>query len=203
MDVVDRIESTRFLGLEFLLWLWFSRDITEGALPLEDIGIVDVTLESQLSLMDPLTSTERVVIRGADPCSSPEADQALRSGKLPNVAVLRIIKGESEWLATLNAETLGLSGVKLPALLTEADDERFLERMSLLEELTDFLDGLYAKFIHTRLSDSWQEEVVPAQSLWVKGSMDWTAEQHEKLHAAASKRGGSRKSGSKMAAAAE
>lgn len=185
MDLVDRIESTRFLGLEFLLWLWFSRDITEGDIPVDSVGIADISLEGQLSLLDPLTNTERVTVRGADPCSSPEADQALRSGKLPNQAVLRLIKGESEWLATLNAETLGLSGVRLPALLTESDEERFLERMSLLEELDDMVQGLYAKFIQIRLAESWTKDVVPALSLWVRGSMDWTAEQHETFHQAA------------------
>jgi hypothetical protein len=187
MDLIDRIETTRFLGGEFLLWLWFSRDVTEGDIQIPNLGTIDVALESQLMLADPLADHERVTIRGFDPLGSPEADQALRRGKLPRKVGLRLIFEHNEWVATLDTASLGLSGVKLPALLSQGEEEHFFERMRLFEQLHDLVQSLYGHFLGVRLSPVWQAELAPAMARWVKGSLDMDQRRYDALHRRAGK----------------
>jgi len=189
MDLVDRIETTRFLGGEFLLWLWFSRDVLDGVLQLPGQGALEVALESTLLLIDPLADKERVNIRGVDPLGSLEAEQALLRGKLPRKVGLRLVFEQSEWVAMIDAASLGLSGVKLPVLLSEGEEEHFHERMRLLEQLHDLVQGLYRHFLGVRLAPRWQGELLPAMREWLHGEV-MESDAYEALHtpASASKR---------------
>lgn len=189
MDLVDRIETTRFLGGEFLLWLWFSRDVTDGDIEVPDLGVIDVALETQLTLEDPLSDRERVTIRGAAPFGGAEADQALRQGKLPRKVGLRIIYDKSEWVTTLDAATLALQGVKLPAIHSETAEEQFHERMRLLEQLHDLVQGLYRHFLGVRLSPLWQSDLAPAMMSWLTGELVMDAKAYDRLHRRALKQG--------------
>jgi hypothetical protein len=171
MDLVDRIETTRFLGGEFVLWLWFSRDVLDGLIEIPGRGTVEVALESALTLVDPLAEKERVGIRGFDPLGSLEAEQALLRGKLPRKVALRLGFEQNEWIATLDAASFALSGVKLPALLSEGEEEHFHERMRLLEQLHDLVQGLYRHFLSVRLSPQWQDTLLPEMRRWLHGEV--------------------------------
>jgi hypothetical protein len=182
MDLVDRVESTRFLGGEFLLWLWFSRDVADGQIAVEGLGTIEVSLESQVTLGDPIAEQERVAIRGADPFGTPEAEQALCQGKLPRKIGLRLTFQDSEWVLALDATTLGCSGVKLPALLTEGEEEHFFERMRLLEQMHDLIGAIYAQFLGIRLSAEWESTLVPALVSWVGGDVTMSRRKYDGLH---------------------
>lgn len=189
MDLVDRIETTRFLGGEFLLWLWFSRDVTDGDIEVPEVGVIDVALETQLTLEDPLSDRERVTIRGAAPFGGAEADQALRQGKLPRKVGLRIIYDKSEWVTTLDAATLALQSVKLPAINSETAEEQFHERMRLLEQLHDLIQSLYRHFLGVRLSPLWQTDLAPAMASWLQGDLVMDSKAYDRLHRRAMKPG--------------
>ena len=183
MDLVDRIETTRFLGGEFLLWLWFSRDVTGGEIQIKGVGTLMVSLETQLGLADPIAERERVLIRGLDPFGAAEAGEALATGKLPRKVGLRLEFEQSEWVMTLDSSTLALSGVKLPALSHEREDELLNERMRLLEQAHELVRALYAHFLGVRLSPAWSSELLPALRRWV-GSGEVMEQKHfERLHA--------------------
>lgn len=66
---------------------------------------------------------------------------------------VRVVKEGREWQVTMAAQTLGLSGIKIPAVLGEAEDDRFYERMYLIEELEGILRGLYGQFLAVRLDE--------------------------------------------------
>jgi hypothetical protein len=184
MDLVDRIETSRFLGGEFALWLWFSRDVMAGVLDIPGQGMLEVALESSLLLVDPLTDTERVTVRGFDPLASEEAERALLVGKLPRKVGLRIVFEQNEWIATLDASSFVLSGVKLPALLSEGEEEHFHERMRFLEQLHDLVQGLYRHFLRVRLSPQWEATLLPAMRGWVRGEV-MERKDYQELHAPA------------------
>jgi len=188
MDLVDRIETTRFVGGEFLLWLWFCRDVMEGDVPAGDLGKVDVSIESPLALEDPLTDAEKVAVRGADPAGSGEAEQALLAGKLPRKVALRLIFEQSEWLCTLDARTFALSSVTLPALSSEGEEERLYERLRLLEQLDDLLQALYRQFLCVRLGPAWNKTLHVAISAWVRGERTLRLDECRRLHQRAHQR---------------
>jgi hypothetical protein len=183
MDLVDRIETTRFLGGEFLLWLWFSRDVTGGEVRIKGRGTVYVTLESQIGLSDPIAEREKVAIRGVDPFGSAEAAEALSTGKLPRKVGLRIEFEQAEWVMTVDSHTLALSGVRLPAISSQGAEEIFHERMRLLEQIHELVHALYAHFLGVRLSPAWDSEVAPAVRRWVQDGELMDDKRFDRLHA--------------------
>jgi len=183
MDLVDRIETTRFLGGEFLLWLWFSRDVTGGEIRIKGRGTVIVSLESQIALSDPIAEREKVSIRGVDPFASAEAGEALSTGKLPRKVGLRVVFEQAEWLMTVDSQTLALSGVRLPAISSQGAEEIFYERMRLLEQIHELVHALYGHFLGVRLSAAWDAEVAPALRSWVQTGELMDEKRFDRLHA--------------------
>jgi hypothetical protein len=183
MDLVDRIETTRFLGGEFLLWLWFSRDVTGGEIQIKGRGTLVVSLEVQLGLADPVADRERVAIRGLDPFGSAEASEALAAGKLPRKVGLRVEFEQTEWVATRDSNTLALAGVKLPQSSSQTQEDVFYERVQRLEEIHELVLALYAHFLSVRLSPSWEAEVAPALRRWVGTGEIMDEKRFERLHA--------------------
>ena len=114
MDLAQKIESRRFIGRELLLHIWFETEVFEATLSVKSFGSFGCYVERTLLLS---AGKETTQIKGATPGHAREAKEALRRGKLPERAGLRLILGEREASLTLKAETLGLSGLALPVVL--------------------------------------------------------------------------------------
>ena len=170
MDLLDRINQTRFLGKEFLTGLWYRSDSQDGQFALDPYGLVEVWFDDKLTLEAAGENVKEVnSIRCESPTETAEAKAALRMGKKVALAKLRFINGPREWVCVCQGDSLDLSGVKVPALLSQEEDERVLERLTLIEELDGMLDGLYSQFIELRVDDSrWDAEVVKMRT-WVHG----------------------------------
>jgi hypothetical protein len=164
MNLADLIEKRRFVGREFLVWLWFESEVAEGHFDVEGFGPCEILLEGQIALTQ---DKEQSRLKGAAPSMTPEAHEALRQGKLPAQARVRVKRGELEYAFVFTAETLGLGAVKIPKVMTEEGDDQFYERMYLVEDLESMLGTLYAKFVALRLSPAWDEAVVPAIRAWM------------------------------------
>jgi hypothetical protein len=169
MDYVDRIERARFLGREFLVWLWHESEAREGVLPLSGGDACELWLEEQLTLVSAQANEKsESKLKSAIPSASPEAKEALRQGKLPVKAKVRVNRGTQSWGFLLDADTLGIASVQIPAMLKEENDDKFYERMDLVESLEAILDDLLGTFLTLRTSERWDAEVVPKMRSWVK-----------------------------------
>ena len=167
MDLVDLMQTRRFLGAEFLLWLWFKCECFENLLHLPAHGNLEVWIADGLTLEAFVAETERHDLKGGAPAHSPEAKMALRQGKRPSKAKLGVLKEGREWSFTLKSDSLDTSGVKIPALLSREEEEQFYERMYLIEELEDILLALYHEFLTIRLSLQWDALLVPRLKDWI------------------------------------
>lgn len=168
-DLIERIEGTRFLGVELLVWLWFKSELFEGSFNRKDGSPIEVWLDSQLLLRAAADTQERVAFRGANPSATPEAKLALRSNKLPQRVKVCLRVGERDFSCVFDAESFSFGSVKIPELLSTEEDDGFLERMELIAQLDDIWMELYAEFLTLRLSTSWDRELVPAIAQWSKG----------------------------------
>lgn len=209
MQRVDRIEKRRFVGREFLLFLWFESELFEGTLSTDAHGSFGMWIERQLVLS---AGPEATRIKGMYPATNREAKEALLLGKMPESATFHVTRGDRELSFTLTAERLGISGLKLPTVLNaeeeeentieprrrakkkprggsveqeaerEADErhESFYERMMLTRETEELIEALYRDFIRLRLSSAWKDVVVPEQQRWVKGGGNAGAEAYRK-----------------------
>lgn len=177
-SLAELIETRRFLGREFLAWLWFESEVFEGKFKASDsrdkkFGDCEISLGSSITLetVDPGVSQQRNVLTGVDPCSTPEAYEALRQGKLPTKAAIAVFRGDQSFKFTFDADSFGMSSLKLPALLRGEGDDPFFERISLIEEIEGLFDGLFQTFLHLRLGRSWGSNIVPAMRDWMRGEV--------------------------------
>lgn len=168
MERFQAIEQTRFLGREFLLWLWFRSEQEGGQIELSTGTVVDVVLDDRLVLEPSFGEGNRHQLSGLDPATAPEAGVALRINKLPSDLKLKLLQNERAWAFSLRGDELQLRGLKIPEILSEADDERFYERMSLCEEIEGLVDGLFEIFLRLRLSGEW-EDLQHLVEDWIKG----------------------------------
>ncbi|MDB5213207.1 MAG: hypothetical protein JWO86_1134 [Myxococcaceae bacterium] len=111
MDTFERIELRRFVGRELLLWLWFESEVFEATLSTKVHGSFGLWLEGRLVLS---AGQEVTTIKGTIPGQHREAKEALLRGKMPDLAAVHISWADHDATLTLKAETLGISGLKLP-----------------------------------------------------------------------------------------
>ena len=150
-------EPKDFLGNEFLLWLWHEADSRTGILPTESAGEVTVYIDRSLDLDCAYGQTGRDGLRGAGPSRSPEAKDALRTGKVPRRAGLIVDAAGHQFSLTLNAEALAVGSLKMPEV-EEAESPRvvFEERVAMLRDLSKSLDALFDAFLKSRASSAWE-----------------------------------------------
>ena len=167
-SLAESIETRRFLGREFVTWLWFQSETFEQKLSIEGFGECELWLERSL-VLEALTEAgkEKATLAGVAPSGGPEAREALRQGKLPTKAKIAIRRDEQDFALTLDADGLSLSGVKIPALLKGDGDDPFYERMQLIEEVEGAIEALYRDFLVERLGPGWDKAVVPAMRAWM------------------------------------
>jgi len=161
----EAIEAARFLGREFILWLWWATTVDA---PLPD-GIV-VELCGALTLERVGAEVERTAMRGVAPSSQAEAMDALRDGKMPTSARLYVTQNEKHWSFVLHADRLVLTGLKVPALLTDKEDDGLAERLQLTRDIEGHVDALFAAFVRLRTSDDWPA-VATTMRAWVRGAV--------------------------------
>ena len=166
MDLIEKINRSAFLGSEFLTYLWFMSETTsEGYLSDPDEERFDVVFDDRLTVGGAQVMSS--LFRGGHPTSSLEAHAALRLGKLATEARVRVQRGAQEWAFILKSADLSISALQVPSVLSKKDDDRFYERMYLVEELEKMLNFLYREFLEVRLSPNWQNELLPAIRTWV------------------------------------
>jgi hypothetical protein len=167
MDLVDRLAATAFLGREFLTWLWYRSDLQEGLFQIGDGVTIEVFLTDRISLAGAGQGADKVSVKAEDPTLTAEAHVALEQAKKVEKACVRITSGQREWTTTIAGDSLALSGIKIPALLTREEDEKLSERLALIDELDTMVTALFRSFVDIRLdAEAWMAECSAMQS-WV------------------------------------
>lgn len=175
MDLVDLIVEKRFLGQEFLTWLWWKSEERGGSVDLPGEGDITVVFEKHMLLESGEgESIEKIVCTGLQ-AELQEARTGLRMGKKLEQARIVIGHNSYEYSFTLAAALMEFRNVRLPK--TEATENETgdnpeevegmtLERIYLFEELIKLVNGLFKIFLDVRLSEAWQDELEKVRS-WV------------------------------------
>ncbi len=152
MKPLELMEQGRFLGEEFLLWLWL-RSMTEGGASGEDGDGSGCFVDDSIQLVSERGEVKEISLRKGNPAESREAFEALSRGMRPAKMKLRILSGDLEWVFTLNAATLDMGTLKLPPSTGKAPHERLHDRIFLLEEGAGHLERRLKRFLHARSED--------------------------------------------------
>ncbi len=159
----------RFLGFDFLTWIWYFIEKLGGSIQAGD-KVANIHLGERMVLVLPGDGKERVI------CTSQanflhEARTALRQGKVVDELQLFLMVGENEYLLTLDSALWAVKGLKTPKQLpdygSEDPDGKFLEKMFFIEEVFAALDSLYARFLADRLTPAWETDSLVQLKSWI------------------------------------
>lgn len=174
MDLVDLIAEKRFLGQEFLTWLWWKSEERGGVVALPGEGDVVVVFEKHMLLeYGEGDSNESLICRGLQ-TELQEARTGLVMGKKLEQARIKLAFNDYEWNFTMAAALMEFRNVKLPKTGGESGNENdpeehegmVLERIYLFEELIRMVLGLFRIFLYLRVSPEWRDELLKVRE-WV------------------------------------
>ncbi|MCP4342291.1 MAG: hypothetical protein GY799_26310 [Desulfobulbaceae bacterium] len=178
MDLVDLIVEKRFLGQEFLTWLWWKSEERGGSVDLPGEGDITVVFEKHMLLESGEgESMEKIVCTGLQ-AELQEARTGLRMGKKLEQARIIIGHRDYEYSFTLAAALMEFRNVKLPKTEATENDKSdnpeeiegmILERVFLFEELIKLVNGTFRMFLDVRLSEAWRDELQKIRA-WVAKS---------------------------------
>ncbi|MCE1229829.1 MAG: hypothetical protein LWX11_10140 [Firmicutes bacterium] len=149
---MELIEQGRFLGEEFLLWLWM-RGLAEGGTSGIEGDLSACFVDDAVQLVSERGDVKELSLRKGNPAESREAFEALSRGMRPNKAKVRLLSGDMEWTFVLNAATLDTSAMKLPPTQSKDHAGRVADRLFLLEEGLAHLERRFTTFLEDRVED--------------------------------------------------
>lgn len=172
LDIAVLYNKYRFLGHEFLTWLWFCLENDPKSL-LDAEGIpVQLAVGNRIVLeviRDDVT-LESVTIKG-DNADLSEGILAIRKGALVTEISLTYKKGDLGWAFTLKGENLNITGLKTPETPpVESGDETegaIIDKLFLSSEVVTLVGDLFRAFVGLRISEYWKKETVPAIKRWL------------------------------------
>ncbi len=179
MDLVDLIAEKRFLGQEFLTWLWWKSEERGGSILLPEHGDITVAFEKHMLLEYGEGETNEKLICSGLQTELQEARTGLQMGKKLEQARIQLVSAEQEYNFTLAAAMMEFRNVKLPKTAgTEAGapnnpeetEGMILERIYLFEELVQLVNKLFHLFLKVRVSEDWLEEREKVRT-WVSNSV--------------------------------
>lgn len=175
MDLVDIIAEKRFLGQEFLTWLWFKSEERGGTVDLPGIGDIAVAFEKHMLLeYGEGEAHEKIICQGLQ-AELNEARTGLRMGKKLEQARIVLGRGEYEWTLTVKASIFDFKSVKAPKTMAsseESDDPaavegKLLEKIGLYEQCLQLVDELFRLYLNLRLSSGWETELSKLRA-WIR-----------------------------------
>jgi recombination associated protein RdgC len=175
LDFVDLIEEKRFLGQEFLTWLWWKSEERGGSVALPGYGDISLVFEKHMLLeFGEGESAEKLICSGLK-AELQEARTGLQVGKKLEHARIRMTKGDNEYSFTLVATLMEFRNIRLPkTAMTETEESgnredmegMILERIYLFEELHQTVNALFRSFLDVRLDQDWSPELAKIR-VWI------------------------------------
>lgn len=162
------LRGRAYLGREFLTWLLWRSEAGDPLVEFNGTGVTVLFL-GKVTLRGVAGDVTELSARGTLAPYSENVRHSLDRGLLIAQGRLRLAHGEREFELTLDAEFLDIRAAKLPALMTEEEDDQLSERLSLTEELSSMVDALVQDFLAVRAGRGWSKQVVPAMKEWMRG----------------------------------
>ncbi len=149
----------RFIGYEFLTWLWFKAETQENS---------NFYLGDKLILSHPDNGKERIIC-STENHSLEEARIALTQGKMLEEAQWILMVKDREYSFHLDVSLFTIKNLKTPSPKPIDGDYEgsFFERMFFIEEVKSTIEELYKEFLTTRFDPRWQTDILPLLKDWI------------------------------------
>ena len=170
LDVAVAYNKYRFLGNEFLTWLWFIVENNQKTLLEIESDLVALEIGNRIVLENRKNNTlETITIKG-DEAGLEEGILAIKKGAMVTEINLVLRESERKWQFNIKGESLNISCLKTPetAPVESKDDIEgaVLEKVYLYEKIITFIENIYKYFISVRVSKNWDPSVYQIKK-WV------------------------------------
>ena len=173
LDVAVSYNRYRFLGDEFLTWIWFQMetDDQQALFRSVDADLIGLEIGNRMVLENRRNDAlERITIKGEE-ANLDEGRLSLQKGALVSEISLNFRSAEYLWQFSLKGESLNVSNFKTPKIALPESPEDLegyvLEKAYLYDKILQFLEKIYSLFLKERLSPQWQSMVVPKVKNWM------------------------------------
>jgi hypothetical protein len=172
LDISVAYNRYKFLGNEFLTWLWFMVDEDKKNLLDSHQDLADLTIGNRVVLRNTTHNRDEVVTIKGDGAGLEEGQTALKKGAVVTELNLVAKIGENEWRFNIKGESLNLSSIKTPETerIETAEDVEgaVLEKIYLYDQAVKLLNSLYQKFIRLRVSPDWEKGPLRKMKKWIE-----------------------------------
>ena len=173
LDIATAYNKYKFLGNDFLTWIWFlietDADITEL---IHAKHVIRLEVGNSIVLENNLgdKSTEKISIKG-DQAGLEEGTTALKKGACVTQINLICKMDEEEYKFTIKGESFNLTGLKTPKTdLSGKDDEMegmVLEKAYFSFKVFELIDTLFLTYISQRTSEDWNSRGLKDMTDWI------------------------------------
>ena len=172
LDVAIAYNRFKFIGNEFLTWLWFTIDTNQHFFKTVDETLTSLYLGNRIVLENSVNDASEIITIKGDDAGLEEGLLSLRKGAVVIEMNLSYKTENQEWKFTLKGESLSFSGLKVPEtgpVETKSDIEGMvLEKAYLYEKAIDLVNRLYHVFLKLRSSREWNQKIVPDIKKWIQ-----------------------------------
>ena len=171
LDVAVAYNRFKFIGNEFLTWLWFTIENDQAEIKKIDATTASLFVGNRIVLENCNNdAVERITIKGDD-AGLEEGRLALRKGAVVVEINLAFLSENQQWSFSLKGESLSFSGLKTPEtgpVETKDDIEGMvLEKVYLFEKAINLMDSLFSKYLELRSSLAWNQKILPNIKNWI------------------------------------
>jgi len=170
LDIAVAYNRYKFLGNEFLTWLWFMIETDQNRLHRYDPDLVALNIGSRLVLENTRNNAkETITIKGED-ANLEEGLLSLKKGAVVTEIHLSYKSGAQHWQFSLKGESLNISNLKMPEtgpVETPEDLEgAVIEKAYLMKKVIGLVNNLFSHFVKLRVSDEWRNQTVSRIRKW-------------------------------------
>ncbi len=172
IDVSVTYNRFKFLGHEYLTWLWYSIDTGIYRDLFSTKEAILLTIGNRIVLENRRSKdTETVTIKG-DGADLKEGKVALKKGALVSEINIKIERDSQPWALTLKGESFSVVNLKTPAVGQTQDPEdvdgAVLEKIYLFETVFQIMEKIYGSFIKQRVGEDWEGKIKENIKKWIK-----------------------------------
>ncbi len=173
LDIATGYNKYKFLGNEFLTWIWYLIENKINIKELINSDYKTITLEIGNSLVlenSPGGKTkEKISIKG-DEAGLEEGKTALKKGGVVTSISLLLNIDTEEFKFLIKGESINISGFKTPSFKPENNEEiegAIIEKAFFTEKIYTLIDALFNKFIEKRSSDTFKDKDFHKIKKWI------------------------------------
>jgi len=172
LDISVLYNRYKFLGHEFLTWLWFMIDTDKNYITSLQKDMISFEINNRIVLENSLDNLiENITIKG-DEAGLEEAKLSLQKGGVVTECNFSLKAGDHEWKFNIKGESLNISSLKSPetSQIEKKEDIEgvVLEKFYLYEKIVTLVETLYDQFIQIRITNKWEKESIPMIKKWIQ-----------------------------------